>query len=92
MKTRNRWIMYAQIDMAGNQSFRVTAHKSLEWCKTSLEKFARTMGMDVSATLYPFDDESWKLARDFQDVGCPFDYASRKIERGPRGAFHIENC
>lgn len=88
----NRWIMYAQINMPCNQSFRVTAHESLEWCKASLDKFSRAVGDDnVSATLYTYTDEAWRSAREFEEVGCPLDCADRIIERGPRGALRMVN-
>lgn len=87
----NRWIMYASQDMPGNTSARVTCHESLEWCKESLEQFSRAIhANDVSATLYPYSDDDWQEARNFEDVGCPFDYPSRIIERGPRGGLRIE--
>lgn len=88
----NRWIMYASANMPGNLSFQVTCHESLEWCVESLERFERACGMDVSASLYVFDDEAWKAARKFQDVGCPFDYPDRLIERGSRGGWRVERC
>lgn len=88
--TRNRWIMYAETAIPGQ--FRVTAHESLKWCKASLERFSRDVGMEgVSANLYPYSDEDWKEAREFEKDGCPFDYPTYQIERGPRGALRIEN-
>lgn len=89
----NRWIMYAQINMPGNISFRVTAHESLEWCKASLDTFSRNVGDDnVSATLYAYSEEAWKSAREYEEIGCPLDYPDRIIERGPRGALKIVGC
>jgi hypothetical protein len=88
--TRNRWIMYAHQDNYGGQSFRVTAHESLQWCKASLEEFSRAlMEENVSATLYAYSDEAWRSAREYEDIGCPFDYPDYVIKRGPRGAFTI---
>lgn len=90
-KTRNRWIMYAFDSFGG---FRVTAHESLDWCKESLAKFSLNTGdYRVSASLYPYTDEDWKVAREYQNVGCPFDYPTKVIERGRlSGAFRIENA
>jgi hypothetical protein len=85
--------MYAQQVMPGNMSFRVTCHESLEWCTTSLERFATAVYTDdVTADLYPVTDEDWQLAREYETVGCPFDYPSKTIDRGARGALRITNA
>lgn len=91
--TRNRWIMYAQQSGPAGMFPRVTCHESLDWCLDSLKKYARDVHTDnVSASLYAYDDESWRQARNFQDVGCPFDYPDKLIERGPKGAFRVTNA
>jgi hypothetical protein len=90
---RQRWIVYAQQIMPGNQSFRVTCHESLEWCKESFRRFSDAIGTDdVSASLYAYSDEAWQAAREFEGIGCPLDYPDRQIDRGPRGALVISNC
>lgn len=87
-----RWIMYAQQIMPGNLSFRVTSHESLAWCKESLDRFSRAIHTDdVCATLYTYSDDAWKSAREYEDIGCPFDYPDRIIERGPRGGLVVKN-
>lgn len=89
----NRWIMYAFTSFPGGQQFRVSTHESLEWCIESLAKFSKSTGdYRVSASLYPFDEKSWKVAREYQNIGCPFDYPTKIIERGILGAFRIKNC
>lgn len=88
----NRWIMYASQNFPGSMSFRVTCHESLEWCKESLEDFGRAVHADVSAFLYAYSDEAWKSAREYEEIGCPFDYPDRLIERGPRGGWRVERC
>lgn len=87
---QNRWIMYASQVMPGNTSFRLSCHQSLDWCKDSLAQFSREIyADDVYATLYPFTEEMWAEARKYEETGCPFDYPSKIIERGPRGALRI---
>lgn len=86
----NKWIMYAQQPFG---SFRVTCHQSLAWAMESLRNYSRAVYCDdVTATLYAYDDESWREARAFESTGCPFDYPDKIIERGPRGALRITNA
>lgn len=93
-ETRNRWIMYSHQGFPGDMFPRVTCHESLEWCKASLWRFSRETGAyeQASATLYPFTAEDWQQARNFEDVGCPFDYPSKVIEFGPRGGLVVQNA
>lgn len=90
--SKNRWIMYASIVMPGNQSSKLTCHESLEWCKKSLESFSEQCGMDtVYATLYAYSDDAWLSAREYEDIGIPFDCPDRIIERGPKGGLVVKN-
>jgi hypothetical protein len=82
--------MYASQDIPGSQSFRVTSHESLTWCTESLRKLAKALDTDnVSATLYMFSGPAWDKAREFERIGCPFDYPAKVINRGPRGGFRV---
>jgi len=88
---RTRWISYTSQIMPGNQSFELEFHASLADAETAYEAFCYGVGTDECySTLYavPQDDrgpEMIESAKEFEDVGCPFDYPDRIIERGPRG-------
>ena len=88
--SKYQWIMYAQQNMAGGQSFDLSRVTSIGAAKSALETFAREVcSDDVSATLYAYSDEAWTEAEDFRDVGCPFDYPDRLLELGPRGGVKV---
>jgi hypothetical protein len=85
-----RWIVYLHVDAPGRDAFTVTAVENLKAARKALGVWSLGMGEDsVSASLYPYSPEAWADAMDFRTVGCPFDYPSRIIERGPRGALRV---
>lgn len=94
-----RWIGYASQNIPGNQSFDLGFFPSLQTASDAYLAYCEGVGTDdVTMTLYavPADGlsaaEMIESAREFQDVGCPFDYPSKVIERGPRGGIKIEGC
>ena len=78
--------------MPGNQSFKRDRHTSMSDAKAAFEKFCRSSGYDSSMTLYGYSDDAWLSAKDFEDVGCPFDYPDKRIIRGPRNGVVLERC
>lgn len=85
-----RWIMYAQHNIPGVRPSDLTEQRSLESAKRELADYAEAVQYDdVLAVLYHWAPERWAEALEFKDVGCPFDYPDRLIERGPRGGFVI---
>lgn len=89
MARKYEWIMYQQMNgLPGSES--VSRVHSIDEAKRALETFSReTYHDNVSATLYAYSDEAWAEAQDFRNVGCPFDYPDRLIERGPRGGMKV---
>lgn len=87
-----RWISYSHLHMPGNQSFKLDRHKSISDAKAAFEKFCRDSGYDSSMTLYGYSDDAWLSAKDFEDVGCPFDCPNRMLSRGPRNGIKLERC
>ncbi len=84
--------MYAHHDIPTGR-WELIGATSLVTCKDALEEFARNTGSDqVSASLYAFDQAAWELAKEFEDIGCPFDYPCKLIQRGPRGALVVSNA
>lgn len=87
-----RWIMYTSQNFPGNISFDLSRHTSLDDAKSAFADYCKAVYNDDShATLYPYSDEDWSSAEDFRDTGCPFDYPSRIIERGPLGGIRVQN-
>lgn len=85
-----RWIGYTMMNIPGNLSFELDRFTSLEQARQGFIKFCKETGYDESHTaLYAYSDEGWESAREFEGVGCPFDYPDRIIERGPRGGVVI---
>jgi hypothetical protein len=88
-----RWIMYLSQNIPGNMSFGLSRADSLASAREAFETFCEEVySDDCSATLYAYSDEAWSSAEDFRDVGCPFDYPDKAIERGPRGGVRITNA
>lgn len=91
-----RWISYMQQNTPGNTSFQLGFHSSLFEARLEFESFCRGVGTDeCSATLYwcgrPGLRENMIVeAKDFADIGCPFDYPDRLMTVGPRGGVKIE--
>jgi hypothetical protein len=89
-----RWISYTSQNIPGNQSFQLGFHSSLFEAKLEYQSYCRGVGTDeCTMTLYSTKGDSEgcmiQAARDFADVGCPFDYPDRIIERGPMGGVRI---
>lgn len=93
-----RWIIYLHNPVGGFGVDRVT---SLESAKGALVDYCEGTGFyaDLQATtgeygctadLYPYDAESWADAEDFRNTGCPFDYPTYQVKRGPRGGVRVE--
>jgi hypothetical protein len=90
MARKYEWIMYPQMNGIPGGHTSVTRVRSIDEAKSELETFSReTYHDDVSATLYAYSDEAWAEAEDFRNVGCPFDYPDRLIERGARGGLKV---
>lgn len=88
-----RWIMYTHQDGPPQTSFDLTVHASLKYAKAYYESYCRVVhSNECSSRLYPFTDEDWADALDFKDIGCPFDYPSKIIERGPKGGIKVTNA
>lgn len=87
---KQRWIMYIQQNIPGNQSFDLQAATSLRDAVERYREYCKAvMYGDCSATLYVYSADSWTSAKEFEDIGCPFDYPDRIIERGPHGGVVI---
>jgi len=94
-----RWISYTSQNIPGNQSFSLHFHNNLTDALDVYKTYCREVGYDdCSMTLYatPYWDadkleEMIESAKKFMDVGCPFDYPDRIIERGPLGGVKISN-
>ena len=91
MARKYEWIVYFhQNGIGGGMPGELSRVRSLDEAKGALETFSREVYHDdVSATLYAYSDEAWESAEDFREVGCPFDYPDRLIERGPRGGLKV---
>jgi hypothetical protein len=88
-----RWISYSQLNIPGNVSFKLDRHKSIADAREAFETFCRNSGYpDSSMTLYVYSGDAWDSAKSFEDIGCPFDYPTKMITRGPRNGIKIEQC
>lgn len=96
-----RWISYTSQNIPGNQSFTLGFCTSLSEAVEAYREFCESVGTDdCTMTLYgvPLPSESYaehfemiESAKQYADIGCPFDCADRRIERGPRGGVKIVN-
>ena len=88
--TKYKWIAYLHTPMPGDIGVtqRVT---SLSGALCELVDFELASGFSEGCTamLYPYSEESWAEAEEYATIGCPFDYPSKVIERGPRGGMKV---
>lgn len=90
MARKYEWIVYLSQNISGGQSFDLQRARSIRDAQDQFETFCREVySDDCSALLYAYSDEAWAQALDFRDVGCPFDYPDRLIERGARGGVKV---
>jgi hypothetical protein len=90
------WISYTSQNIPGNQSFELGFHANLREVQKAYEEYCEAVGTeDVSMTIYSTigdkDGEMVKAAKEFEGIGCPFDYPDKIIERGPHGAIKVVN-
>lgn len=92
-----RWIMYLHNPTPGG--FDVQRVASFDEAKAALIQYGKDTGFYQDLTvygshgptgaLYPYDEESWKDAEEYRDIGNPFDYPSYVVESGPRGGVKV---
>jgi len=91
----DRWIGYIQQNIPGSFSFEVRFFPRLSNARMWYENYCYNVGNnDCSMTLYYAgnDQSMYDLAKEYEDIGCPFDYPDRVIERGPRGGIKVSRC
>lgn len=94
-----RWIIYMHDPLGGFEVDRVT---SLESAKSALVAYCNNTGFyanlqvngdyGCTASLYPYSSDAWESAESFRNSGCPFDYPTYLVTRGPRGGVIIERA
>lgn len=85
-----KYIVYLMQNFPGQQSFDLFPARSIKHAKELYVDFCESVGNDdSSAFLYPWTPENWRDAVEFGEDGCPFDYPSLLIERGPRGGVAV---
>lgn len=86
-----RWIMYLH---QPHSDFDLVRVRSLEEAKIELEAWSRSVFAyeQASATLYPYSMEDWAEAVEYREIGCPFNYPSKRITFGPRDGLVVENA
>lgn len=95
-----RWISYTSQNIPGNQIFDLDFHSSLKEAVEAFRKYRDAVGTDeCHMTLYAAVDtamysrsEMIAHAKDFAEVGCPFDYPDRLITTGIGGGVKIEEA
>ena len=94
-----KYISYTSQNIAGNQSFELGFHASLQGALEFYLEFCENVGTDdCCMSLYELP-KNYELrqdmihdAKEFADVGCPFDCPSKVVERGPRGGVRFVNA
>lgn len=93
MATRYHWIVYLSQNFPGNILFDLERATSIAQVRELYADYCRAVGTDeCTATVYPYSDAEWASAVEYRDSGCPFDYPSLIIERGPRGGIRVERA
>lgn len=95
MAKRINWISYTMQNIPGNTLSDVDYHQTLSEARDAYVDYCCAVGTDeCSMSLYwcGGDEEMISTARQFEDIGCPFDYPSKIVERGPRGGIKLINA
>jgi hypothetical protein len=89
--------MYLHNPLGG---FSLERHTSLADTKAALIEYGRATGFyqdlqtngeyGCTGSLYPYTEDNWTDAKEFETSGCPFDYPSALVKNGPRGGVRIE--
>lgn len=92
-----RWISYTQRNIPGNQSLQLDFLASLSQAKEVFREFCDGVGSDDCSMLLYFvaadeKDAMVSVAKEFENIGCPFDYPAKVVERGPRGGIRFVRC
>ena len=90
--SKYKYIMYLRLNFPGETGFSLRRVTSLAQALCEFENFKLNSGMDASATLYPYSEDSWAEAEEFATSGCPFDYPQKIVENGPRGGVRITDA
>lgn len=90
----HRWIVYYQYSIPGNQSFELRRCESRAEVNEWFIEFDGDGQDAATAHVYAYGDGdgSWELAREFERIGCPFDYPDYVLERGPRGGIRWQHA
>lgn len=88
--TKYRWIVYLHHPMT---VFEVRRAVSIDDAKSLLQQYSEEAFVyeQATASLYPYSKEDWAEAKEYEEIGCPFDYPSKVMEFGPRGGIKVEN-
>lgn len=85
-----RWIVYMYKGEEFSSEFGlITAENGREAMEALKNYVGSGTSADAGASIYPYTPEDWESALDFKDSGCPFDYPSKRIDRGARGGFRM---
>lgn len=93
-----RWISYTQQNIPGNHSFKLSFLSNLAQAREEFEEFCEEVGTEeCSMSLYATNGDEGEggmihAAKEFDGVGCPFDYPDKMVERGTRGGIRFVRC
>lgn len=84
MTNTYRWITYITDPQVVDSE--LGRARDLDDARDAFRTHYRTRGTDAATMhLYPYDDESWADAQEFETVGCPFDYPAHVMTVGQFG-------
>jgi hypothetical protein len=85
-----KYIVYLHHPMGG---FELATAYSIDDAKALLLRYAQdTYTNNPTASLYPYSEEDWEGAVEYENIGCPFDYPQYLLEIGPRGGVKVEKA
>lgn len=89
--TKYRWIVYLHHPQGG---FGIDRALSLRDAEEILRRYSRDTFVyeQATASLYPYSEEDWEEAKEYEEIGCPFDYPSKVLSFGPKGGIKVENA
>lgn len=84
-----RWIGYISPESPDGRSFDLMRFRSDREALDALRAYESDTGNAASLRLYHYTVLDWIDAKNFEDIGCPFDYPDYMSERGPRGGLKL---
>lgn len=84
----HNYILYVEQNFPGNVTFDLHEVNDVTTARELVEAAADELMIDCTGRIYPWTEENWALAREYANIGCPFDYPDFVVERDDNGDYY----